>query len=185
MRPVMYVLIGLLAGFVLSAALLLTTRLPQGEAVVLQPAPTRPPVVVHIVGAVPRPGVYEFPEGSRVRDAVAAAGGLLAEADPAAINLAAMLEDGQRLEIPYQPGAAPTSTAQEAANSTPASSDLININTATLQELDSLPGIGPTTAQKIIEYRQQHGPFQALEDLMNVPGIGPATFDKIKDLITL
>jgi competence protein ComEA len=186
MRPVAYVLIGLLAGFVLSGALLLTTRPPQGEAVVLQPAPTRPPIVVHVVGAVPKPGVYEFPQGSRVRDAVAAAGGLLAEADPAALNLAAMLEDGQRLEIPYQAGAEPASASAQGINSesTP-SADLININTATLEELDSLPGIGPTTAQKIIEYRQQHGPFQTIEDIMNVSGIGPATFDKIKDLITV
>jgi competence protein ComEA len=113
------------------------------------------------------------------------------EANPDAINLAARLEDGEQLDVPYKAGYAPTSSSsapfQVVSTQGPSSSnaDLININTATLEKLDSLPGIGPTTAQKIIDYRAQHGPFQQIEEIMNVSGIGPATFDRIKDLITV
>lgn len=191
MKHIVYVLIGLLAGFILAGALLLVSRLPAGKPVTLEPAPTQAPIEVHVIGAVVRPGVYSFPEGSRVQDAVTAAGGLLAEADPNAINLAARLEDGEQLDVPYQAGSAPRSSSaapfQVVSTQGPSTSsaDLININTATLQELDSLPGIGPTTAQKIIDYRQQHGPFRQIEEIMNVSGIGPATFDRIKDLITV
>ncbi len=184
MRSIFNVLIGVVAGFILAGALFLISRSPSGKPVTLAPAPTKSPIVVQVSGAVPRPGLYQFAEGSRVQDAITAAGGLLTEADVSGINLAARLEDGQQLDIPYSNGsAAPTATPS--ATNTPAVSDLLNINTATLEELDSLPGIGPTTAQKIIDYRTEHGPFQAIEDIMNVSGIGPATFDRIKDLITV
>lgn len=190
MKQIVYVLIGLLAGFVLAGALFYVTRLPSGEPVKLEPAPTKVPIEVHVIGAVVRPGVYSFQEGNRVQDAITAAGGLLAEADPNAINLAAKLEDGQQLDIPYQAGTAPTSSSNAPFSvvSTPnvsnSGEDLVDVNTAALEELDALPGIGPTTAQKIIDYRQKHGPFSSIEDIMNVSGIGPSTFDAIKDLIT-
>ncbi len=116
------------------------------------------------------------------------------------MNLAARVEDGQQIDVPYQSGAGPSSSSSlppsnsnpfpftvisSTPTANPAAADLVNINTATLQELDALPGIGPTTAQNIITYRQQHGPFQHIEDIMNVPGIGPATFDRLSSLITV
>lgn len=188
MKQALTVLVGVLAGFLLAGALFWVVRSPAGQPIVLQPAPTEEPIAVHVVGAVPRPGFYELAEGSRVQDAIDAAGGSLAAADVNALNLAALLEDGQKLEIPYKAGQEPVDdegsslqTEEPVDNET---ADLININTATLAELDSLPGIGPTTAQKIIDYRNENGPFQQIEDLMNVSGIGPATFEGISNLIT-
>ncbi|MEW6402921.1 MAG: ComEA family DNA-binding protein [Chloroflexota bacterium] len=196
MRQALYVLLGVLAGFILAGGLLFVMRTPAGEPIILQPAPTEKPIAVHVVGAVPRPGLYEFAEGARVQDAIDAAGGLLAEADPGSMNLAALLEDGQQLDIPYAAGAEPQQGTGEGSGAfgdpfgteTPTEAvdvDLVNINTATAEELDGLPGIGPTTAQKIIEYREVNGPFLQIEDIMNVSGIGPSTFENIKDLITV
>jgi competence protein ComEA len=194
MRQALYVLIGVLAGFILAGTLVFVSRAPSGEPIVLEPAPTKAPIAVHVIGAVPRPGLYEFPEDARVQDAIDAAGGMLAEADENAMNLAALLVDGEQLDVPYKSGSQPdgssaTSNDLPTSNSgseddDTANSDLININTATLEELDSLPGIGPTTAQKILDYRDANGPFSVIEDIMNVSGIGPATFGDIKDLIT-
>jgi competence protein ComEA len=187
MRSALTVLIGVLAGFILAGALFLVARAPAGEPIQLLPAPTKTPLLVNVVGAVPRPGLYELPKGSRVHDAVDAAGGLLADADASSLNLAAPLEDGQLLSIPFVGGENPASLSQGTALPTAQSEnlDLVNINTATAEELDNLPGIGPTTAQNIIDYRTQHGPFQRIDDLLNVPGIGPATFQLLKDLITV
>jgi competence protein ComEA len=137
--------------------------------------------------------VYVFAEGSRVQDAITAAGGLSSDADLEALNLAAKLEDGQQLIVPARGGDAPVGAEPTAAfrvlpaaapTSTP-SGDQVNINTASAEELASLPGIGPTTAQRIVEYRTENGPFARIEDLLNVAGIGPATFDNIQDLITV
>jgi competence protein ComEA len=193
MKQALYVLMGVLAGFVLAGALLFVMRSPTGEPIALEPAPTERPIAIHIVGAVPRPGLYEFPEGARIQDAIDAAGGLLADADESSLNLAALLEDGQQLNIPFRVGAELTpevfsTPAGEEEFPTPPpgnSEDLVNINTATLEELDALPGIGPTTAQKIIDYREENGPFNQIEDIMDVSGIGLTTFENIKDLITV
>jgi competence protein ComEA len=181
---------GILMGLVMAGVLFLVIRLPAGKPIDLVPAPTEAPIAVHVIGAVPRPGLYELPEGSRVQDAVDAAGGLLSEADPDAINLAAILEDGQQIDVPYGtgqesselpelPGQPGESTQSDEAG------DLVNINTAALDELDNLPGIGPTTAQNILDYRDENGPFAQIEDLLNVPGVGLTTFENIKDLITV
>ena len=151
---------------------------------VLRPVPTEKPVIVHITGAVPRPGVYALPQGARIQDAISAAGGFLAEAEKSTINLAALLEDGEKLDVPYMEGASPVLTTLEPEVVT-TTTELIDINTASGPELEELPGIGPTTAQKIIEYREQNGPFLAIEDIINVSGIGPGTFERIKDLITV
>jgi len=185
--------IGVLIGLVLGGLLWIVVRSPRGNAVTLQPPPTTAPLVVDVGGAVPRPGVYEFPAGARVKDAVQAAGGLLAEADKASINLAAPIEDGQRLDIPYLSGMEPTpppinfsggsSTGGGGTGAT--FGQLIDINSATAAELDTLPGIGPTLAQAIIDYRNEFGPFFAIEDIMFVDGIGPSTFEAIKDMITV
>ncbi len=190
MKNILYILIGLMAGFVLAGVLFFVSRAPAGEPITLLPAPTKSPVAVHIIGAVPRPGLYEFPEGARVQDAIDAAGGLLAEANVDALNLAALLEDGQQLSIPYQAGSGPTlieapiMTEAPIVSEAPVAIELVNINTATLEELNALPGIGPTTAQKIIDYRDENGAFSTIEDIMNVSGIGPATFEEIRNLIT-
>ena len=189
MKQIAYVLIGLLVGFILAGALFWVTHMEAGTAVALEPSPTKAPIEVQVIGGVVRPGVYTLPEGSRVQDAITAAGGLLAEIDPNSINLVAQLEDGQQVEISNgtTSGASTTSTSPFHVLSTPRSNssatDLININTADLTMLESLPDIGPTTAQKIIDYRNLHGPFTNIQDIMNVSGIGPATFDQIQGLI--
>lgn len=197
MKNVMYTLTGVLAGFALAGLLLFIVRAPAGEPISLQPAPTKEPIAVHVIGAVPRPGLYEFAEGARVQDAIDAAGGLLSSADVETINLAALLVDGQQLTIPYKAGAEPSSQSGDENNTfvlpgatdTPSpggeGEELLNINTASLEELDNLPGIGPALAQRIIDYREEHGPFLTIEDILNVSGIGPSTFDQIKDKITV
>jgi competence protein ComEA len=196
MRQIAYMLTGVLAGFILAGAIFLVTRLPAGKPIELQPSPTKVPIEVQVLGEVVRPGVYSLPEGSRVQDAVDAAGGLLSKTSPGTINLAAKLEDGQQVQIgniaaaaaqsnPQNPAGAPFSVVPTEPSGSNGNSDLIDLNTATIDELESLPGIGPTTAQNIINYRNQHGPFQQIEDIMNVPGVGPDTFDSIVDLITV
>lgn len=208
MKNVLYVLIGVMAGFVLAGALVFVSRMPAGEPIVLQPAPTKAPIAVHVIGAVPRPGLYEFAEGARVQDAIDAAGGLLSQASVEALNLAAPLEDGKQLVIPYADGREVVTDSGEGDVELPSSepdipppsdfssegeaplvvepgAELVNINTATLDELNSLPGIGPTLAQRIIDYRVENGNFSTIEDIMNVSGIGVSTFEDIKDLITV
>jgi competence protein ComEA len=171
--------IGVLIGLVLGGVLWIVARSPRGNSVELLPAPTPSPLIVDVAGAVPRPGVYELPEGSRVKDAVEAAGGFLAEADKATINLAAPLDDGQRLDIPFLAGTEPLG-----AIATPdVQPELIDINTADVDTLSTLPGIGPTLAQRIIDYRDTYGPFYYIEDIMNVEGISTSTFENIQDLI--
>jgi len=182
---------GILFGLFVAALVWVVSRNPSGEAVTLRPAPTDKPIIVYITGAVPRPGVYALPQGARVQDGISAAGGFLAEADTELINLARPLGDGERMDIPYVEGASPvlpTPPEGGGGGETPSpeeNPDLININTASQAELETLPGIGPTTAQKIIAYRDENGPFVAIEDLENVSGIGPVTFERIKDLITV
>lgn len=144
-------------------------------------------IVVHVDGAVAVPGVYELPAGSRANDAVIAAGGLLDYADTSSINLAATLSDGEKLYIPAEGEEVTVSTTSTSTTiSTSDDSDeteLININTATAEELDELPGIGEATAAAIIEDRETNGEFTSIEDIMRVSGIGEAKFANIKDLI--
>ncbi len=148
-------------------------------------------IAVYVNGAVNRAGVYTLPDGSRVVDALELAGGLLPSADADIVNQAALLKDGQQVYIPYrgtpvppglQSGGAAAPPAKTAAS--PTSSGPINLNTATRADLDSLPGIGPTLADRILEYRQQHGPFKRIEDLKNVSGIGDKLFEGLKSRVT-
>lgn len=178
---------GILFGLFIAALVWVVARNPSGEAITLRPAPTDKPIIVYITGAVPRPGVYALPQGARVQDGVSAAGGFLAEAEIQSINLARPLDDGERMDIPYIEGASPVLPTQPAGGDITAEPDtnLININTASRSELETLPGIGPTTAQKIIDYRTENGPFTSIEDIVNVSGIGPVTFERLKDLITV
>ena len=193
MKNALYVLLGVMAGFVLAGVLVFVSRAPAGNSIILAPAPTEAPIAVHVIGAVARPGLYEVPTGVRVQDAIDAAGGMLTEADSALLNLAELLEDGQQLDIPYKAGSQPvatTTTLQLPSSVTPTPTadpnvELVNINTASLEELESLDGIGSATAQKIIDYRTENGPFVSIEDLINVSGIGPAVMDQIRPFITV
>ncbi len=190
MKTVLYIIIGILVGLLLAGGIYASTREPRGERVELRPAPTPEPLRVHVAGAVVRPGVYDLEDDSRVADAVEAAGGFVVEADKNALNLAAFLEDGERLDIPFVAGFVPDEeqgfvVITEGTPSPLASDDLININTASIEELDQLPGIGETTAIRIIDYRTINGPFATIEDIINVSGIGTATYEEIKDLITV
>lgn len=145
------------------------------------------PIVIHIDGAVAAPGVYSLESGARTQDAVLAAGGLLDSADTTNVNLAAKLSDGQKVHIPCEGEAVQSSGAADTAgnlsSSAASSSGLININTATVDELDTLPGVGPSTAASIVEDRESSGAFSSIEDLMRVNGIGEKKFAKLKDYI--
>jgi competence protein ComEA len=136
-------------------------------------------LVVHVVGAVRRAGLFRLPDGARVADAVARAGGPTRHADLAAVNLAAPLVDGQQVVVPRR---APPGTA--GAEGAPASGSKVSLAVATVEQLDELPGIGPVTAQKIVDWRTAHGPFASVEDLDDVPGIGPAKVEQLRDLVT-
>jgi competence protein ComEA len=184
LKSALYMASGVLFGLFVAALLWVVTRNPGGEAVILRPAPTERPIVIHVTGAVPRPGVYALPRGARVQDAISAAGGFLAEADKSFINLARALEDGEKLDIPYIEGASPI-IATPGEEIVAATTELIDINTAAQFELETLPGIGPTIAARIIQYREENGPFLSIEDIVNVPGIGPVLFERIRDFITV
>lgn len=146
-------------------------------------------IKVHVAGAVERPGLYELPTGTRVMDAIEMASPV-PEADINLLNLAAVLIDGQKVQVPRK-GEAPTpavgtNSGQGAGGpGTGLVLGKVNLNTASLAELDTLPGIGPALAQRIIDYRQQKGGFRRIEDVKNVSGIGDKVFVQIKDLIAV
>jgi competence protein ComEA len=133
-------------------------------------------VVVHVAGAVRRPGVYRLPGGARVTDAVERAGGTTSRALPDAVNLAARLADGQQIVVP---AAAPGGAGVAAA--TASSEGPIGLGTATVEQLDTIDGIGPVTAQEIVEFRDQHGGLSSIEQLDQISGIGPATMEALRD----
>lgn len=181
-------LIGVLFGLCSAGLILLVSRPKPGRAVLLRPPPTSIPMVVNIDGAVVQPGVYSLPIHSRVHDAVEAAGGLSENANPGSVNLAAMLEDGSHIYIPAQ--VITVENDGEVRSSSVGLSPegeiitLVNINQAGLEELVTLPGIGPATAEKIIAYRQEHL-FTRVEEIQKVNGIGPATFEQIRIYLTV
>jgi competence protein ComEA len=149
-----------------------------------------PGLVVHAAGAVAVPGVHRLPAGSRVEDLLAVAGGPAADADLDRVNLAAPVTDGQRVWIPRVGEATPpaVATGSPAATGTEAGGEPdgpIDLNTATAEQLDTLPGVGPATAAAIIEHRERHGPFRAVDDLLDVPGIGDAKLAQLRDLVTV
>ncbi|MFC5930980.1 hypothetical protein D6T64_07615 [Cryobacterium melibiosiphilum] len=144
-------------------------------------------IFVHVLGAVQRPGLFELPDGARVIDAVAAAGGMTDEADPAGPNLARLLTDGEQLYLPRVgeiPAGVPPGASAEAASPGTAGS-VVNLNTATVSDLDTLPRIGPAMAQRILDYRDANGPFASTDELRNITGIGDKTFEALKDLVTV
>lgn len=139
------------------------------------------PVVVHVVGAVRRPGLYRLAEGSRIADAVRKAGGSTRRARLALVNLAAEVVDGAQIVVPTAGSEAQQAVVLPEASST---AGPVRLSTATLEELDTLPGVGPVTAQRIIDYREEHGPFTSVEELDAVPGIGPARLEQLRELVT-
>jgi len=147
--------------------------------------PTAAPIRVYVSGAVQAPGVYTLPPRSLADEALKAAGGAVPEADLERVNLAQELRDQQQIHIPRKGDAAQPATVNVIASAGAANAARVNINTATTADLDKLPKIGPSTAQRIIDYRAKHGPFKKVEDLKNVSGIGDVTFEALKDLITV
>jgi competence protein ComEA len=143
---------------------------------------TTPSLTVHVSGAVARPGLVVLEAGGRVADAVAAAGGALPEADLDLLNLAAPLADGQQVVVPVQGATAPTGGGGTPIAGQIAPSGPVDLNAATMDQLDALPGVGPVLAQRIVAHRQAHGPFTALEDLLDVPGIGEGKLEGLRDL---
>jgi competence protein ComEA len=137
-------------------------------------------LVVDVVGAVRRAGLYRLPQGSRIADAVARAGGATKKADLALVNLAAPVADGTQIVVPAR---APAAAASGGTSGAAAPAGPVHLNTATLEDLDALPGVGPVTAQKILDYRQQHGAFASVDELDAIPGIGPARLDQLRDLV--
>jgi competence protein ComEA len=161
------------------------------EASALRVAPVRPApaspapaasggVVVDVVGAVARPGLYHLPRGSRVADAVARAGGLTRRAERTAVNLAAPVSDGQQVLVAAR--GSPAAGAGAGAAGSGAAAGPVSLSSASVELLDTLPGVGPVTAQKIVDYRQAHGPFASVEALDAIPGIGPARIADLKGL---
>ncbi len=197
-ETVLAVCITVLVFAVTLGALLFTIRRPPAAPIVIRaitppPTSTRPPtatpgpIQVYVSGAVARPGVYALAWDSRVEQALVAAGGAVGDADLVRVNLAQYLHDEEQIYVPTK-GEPVTSLAQmpaavRSATTAPPPPTSINLNTATLSELDVLPGIGPALGQRIIDYRQANGPFQRIEDVKRVKGIGDSIFEQIKELI--
>jgi competence protein ComEA len=148
--------------------------------------------LVHVVGAVRRPGVYRLPAGARIQEAIRRAGGATSRADLQAINLAAKVADGQQVVVPRRAStasggaaAAPAPGGAGATATAPAPGTPLSLNTATAEQLDTLDGVGPVTAQKILEYRSTHGGFSSIDDLAQIPGIGPKRLESLRAQVTL
>ena len=173
-----------LVAITFSVFLFLTTR---GSAIaqespkpVLSISPIQSTILIHVAGKVKKPDVYPLLQGSRVADAIKAAGGALKGVDTSEINLARVLVDGEQIYVGYVSKLSATNP-----KSTKKFTGTININRATKPEFDSLAGIGPVIAARIITYRNQNGPFMAIEDLLKVSGVGPKTLEKIRSRLTL
>jgi competence protein ComEA len=201
------VALGGIAWFVLKPSPVpIDAYVPRVTTVSATSTPVSPAIItVHVAGAVNSPGVYRLPSSARVVDAIASAGGALRTADLESINLAQTMTDTEQVYIPSKSSSRPRVTTAPrlrpqritpttAPTQMPATSDgstgsqptrLINLNTATASELDSLPGVGPSTAKAIISYRTKKGSFSKVEDLLNVPGIGPAKLAALRDQVTV
>jgi len=172
MKNLLNIVFGILVGLLATGIILLASR-PRGEPVTILPSSTPGQLTIYVSGAVASPGVFTLADGSRVQDAIQAAGGLVPGAEAERINLAALLKDGQQIDVPG------------IVSSSHVNAGRVNINIASVSEFETLPGIGPTMAQAIVDYRIQNGPFLGIQDILNVPGIGQATYERIKDYLTV
>ncbi|MCL4266657.1 MAG: helix-hairpin-helix domain-containing protein [Anaerolineae bacterium] len=194
--------VGFFLGIVVGVGALTMLNRVQPAPIVIQPPPpthtpaptgTAAPIHIYVNGQVVAPAVYTLPPDSIVQTAVTAAGGFTAQANTAVVNLAQPLSDGMQIYVPAvgEAVSAPITAAEPAASNAGTDSlvatanNRININTATLDQLDTLPGIGPSTAANIIQHRENNGPFVSIEAIMDVSGIGETRFAQIKDLITI
>jgi len=142
-------------------------------------------VVVHVAGAVRDPGVYKLPATARVDEAVARAGGPTRRADLSGLNLAAKVEDGRQVLVPERAGSSPAAAGAAPTAAAPGEGQPVNLNTATLEQLDTLSGIGPLTAQKILDFREERGGFGSVEELGEIPGIGDKRLASLREEVTL
>jgi competence protein ComEA len=180
------------AGAVVLCMLVLASKLLLHPAAPAVPPPVRvagavaarapaAPLFVNVVGAVRRPGLYRLKEGARVADAVTRAGGPTTKAQIELVNLAARIADGEQIVVPRRGLGAPIGTARATVGT--AATGPVHLNSATLEQLDALPGVGPVTAQKILDYRQKHGSFGSVDELDAISGIGPARLGTLRDLV--
>jgi competence protein ComEA len=153
--------------------------------IVIEDAAGLRPVVVDVRGAVNEPGVYELPPGARVQDAILAAGGLSPRADLSTVNLARRLRDEEVVTILALPEAGGTPAGSAVEEPAAQSRARININTATIAELDVLPGIGDVTAERIVRFREENGPYRSVDDLIHVEGISDRTIDEFREMVTV
>lgn len=196
MARIVQTIVGLLVGAVLAIGLVLYWRHQTEQSIVIEPLPLDATIVVDVRGGVATPGVVSLPASARVADAVAASGGLRVDADVSQLNLAARLADGQRLVIPTGPPVAPSAATasptvaltEQSALRLPATSAPIgplNINTASVEELKALPGIGDVLAGRIVDYRVANGPFRSIDQLGEVKGISPKLVEALRPLVTV
>jgi competence protein ComEA len=185
---VMLVLVGL--ALVGGAGLWYARSLPRpvevrAGPVASRPSPTPATLFVHVAGWVRRPGVYELREGDRVIDAIHRAGGPKKGADLGGLNLAALLVDAQQVLVPRSAPAAPGGAVPTGEAPGTSGTALVNVNVASAEELETLPGIGEVLAATIIEYREENGPFTSVDQLIEVSGIGEVTLEEIRELVTV
>jgi competence protein ComEA len=163
-------------------------ELRPGAAALASPSPSPAVLYVHVAGRVRHAGVYQLHQGDRVIDAIRAAGGARQDADLRSINLAALVTDGEQIIVWKKGPGGSVMASGGGGGSAPGSgspSQPVNLNTATLDQLESLPGIGPALGQRILDYREQHGPFASVEDLVNVSGIGEKRLEDLRPLVTV
>lgn len=182
LRRALPYLAGILTGLLFSGLILLLSAEPRGQPIQLLPPPTPGPIRVHVAGAVRSPGVYELDRNSIVSQAIEAAGGPLDQESLSYLNLAAGLQDGTRVYVPALAELTESPSEPQPFDSS-ADSDKLDINAADEPALERLPGIGPSLASSIVEYRRSHGEFKSVQDLLDVPGIGPAKLAAIEDLV--
>ena len=197
-----WIIAALVLGAVLTFAGMILFKQTQPAPIIISPPEPTPtalptetpgPVQVYVNGAVIQEAVYTLPPGSLAQDAIEAAGGFAADANMSVVNLAQPMFNGVQVYVPFnaENSATPTAvivTESEAKNGPQASfsaNGVVNINSADVAQLETLPGIGPSTAEKIITFRDENGRFSTIEEIMNVPGIGQGKFDQLRDLITV
>lgn len=195
LKNLVLILLGILIGIGAVGIGQLFLKTTPSEGIKILPTETPTPVVVYITGAVRKPGIYALPEGSRLVDVVREAGGFKDTADPKAMDLAQLVMDGDKIDVPTTDEDLASTDFPDlvisddglanAVDTAPVAGDAIDLNTATKAELESLPGIGPTLAQRILDYRDEYGDFYSVEELAEVPGISEALMNELTAYLTV